>query len=87
VADRTTTYGVIAPHRARSYCCVNDRAAAGLGRLWLRWTVYRQIAQWTPDGDYITGHERLSHHWTRRAAWRESSRLRFAEHTEEASRG
>jgi hypothetical protein len=86
MADRVVTYDVLAPYRAwgKHWDTV---AAEMLGRLWLRWTVYRRTNDTAAGWDSFPTWERVSHHWTRRAAWRESSRLRFAEHTEEASRG
>lgn len=77
MATKTVTYDVLAPTWAIPAFedLAAERAASYLGRAWLRWTVY----QHTSYGDGVEAWAVESHHWTRKAAWRASSRLRFAE--------
>lgn len=80
MTTRTVTFNIIAPARAKRWRQFESdgtaRAAEVLGRPLLRWGVYRYVDY----GHGGQGWESVSAHWTRRAAWRESSRLRFAEH-------
>jgi hypothetical protein len=73
----TTTYGVYAPALyGRRHDSHADARAARLGRSLLRWTVYSRS-----DHGSVCAVERVSRHWTRRAAIQAAARL-----TEETTR-
>lgn len=89
MTPRTVTYQTFAPARASRWHKYESPAvklaADMLVRAWFRWTVYRATSD-RPDGKPTTW-ERVSEHWSARAALLEVTRLRGVDATNEQPGG